>query len=62
MARNKNPNKVKRDEVDEVFLATAGEVNYRRGRARKDSKQIREANLLKASEIVREAEKKKGKK
>jgi hypothetical protein len=59
MARDPNPNKVKRSEVDEVFMAQAGELQNRRGRAKKDSSQIREANLIKASEIVSEAEKKK---
>ncbi len=59
---DKNPNKVKRSEVDEVFIATAGEVMYRRGRAKKDRTQIREANLKKAQEIVDDANKKKGKK
>ena len=56
-----NPNKVKRSEVDEVFLATASELEFRRGKAKKDRQQVREANLITASEIVREANKKKGK-
>lgn len=60
MARDKNPNEVKRSDVDDVFMATAGEVMYRRGKAKKDRPQIRRANLNKAIEIVREANKKKG--
>lgn len=62
MARDPNPNKVKKNEVDEVFLAQVGELANRRGKAKKDRPQIRESNLIKASEIVSEANKKKGKK
>lgn len=57
--RDKNPNRVKREEVDDVFIATAGEIMYRRGSAKRDRAQIRESNLIKASEIVEEANKKK---
>jgi hypothetical protein len=57
--KDKNPNKVKRSEVDDVFIATAGEIMYRRGSAKRDRAQIRESNLIKASEIVEEANKKK---
>lgn len=57
--RDINPNRVKRDEVDAVFIATASEVMYRRGKARKDRGQIRKANFEKGLEIVREANKKK---
>lgn len=56
--RDKNPNKVSRKDVDGVFMATAGEIEYRRGKAKKDRPQIREANLKKAQEIVDEANKK----
>lgn len=58
LSRDRNPNKVTRKDVDEVFLATAGEVMYRRGKAKKDRPQIREANLKKAEEIVLNANKK----
>lgn len=58
MPRENNPNKVSRKEVDEVFIATASEVMYRRGRAKKDRPQIREANLKKAEEIVKNSKEK----
>lgn len=61
MPRDKNPNKVKRSEVDAVFIATAGEVMYRRGSAKKDRPQLREANLKKGEEIVENAKKGKSK-
>jgi hypothetical protein len=54
--KDKNPNKVKRSEVDDVFIATAGEIMYRRGSAKRDRAQIRESNLIKASEIVEESQ------
>lgn len=58
---DKNPNRVKRDEVDDVFMATAGEIMYRRGKAKRDRKQLRDANLETAKKIVDKANKKKGK-
>lgn len=54
-----NPNNVKRKEVDEVFIATASEIMYRRGKAKRDRSQIRQANLKKAEEIVEKANRKK---
>lgn len=59
MAKDLNPNDVSKHDVDEVFLATAGEVMYRRGQAKKDRKQIRDVNLAKAEQIVKEAKEKK---
>lgn len=58
MATDRNPNNVKRSEVDELFLAHVGEQT-RRGSAKKDRTQIRQANLRKAEEIVEKANKKK---
>lgn len=61
MARDKNPNDVKRSEVDEVFMATAGEVMYRKHKA-KTSKHLPEIQRLRklaqAQEIVDKANKK----
>lgn len=56
-----NPNNVKPKEVDEVFIATASEIMYRRGKAKRDRSQIRQANLRKAEEIVEKANRKKKK-
>lgn len=61
MARDKNPNDVKRSEVDEVFMATAGELMYRKHKA-KTSKHLHETqrlhNLAKAQKIVDRANQK----
>lgn len=59
-----NPNAVKRGEVDEVFLATAGEVMYRKHKAKTTThltESQRQIKLKKAEEIVNRANKKKGK-
>lgn len=61
MARDPNPNKVKRSEVDEVFLATAKQVS--RSKTNKylaRTQAERDRDLKKAEEIVARA--KKGKK
>lgn len=58
MPRDMNPNRIPRKEVDEVFIATASEIMYRKSKARKDRPQLRQANLKKAEQIVEKAKQK----
>lgn len=67
MARDLNPNKVKRSEVDDVFLATAKEVQDKRAKRRKDpllrqTDAQRADKLAKAQKIVDRANARKVKK
>lgn len=66
MARDKNPNKVKRSQVDDVFLATAKEVQDKAAKRRRDpllaltDSQYR-LRMAKAQEIVDKANARKAK-
>jgi predicted transcriptional regulator len=60
----RNPNNVKRGEVDDVFMATAGEVMYRKSKAKTSKHQPeawQKAKLQRAQEIVDKANEKKKK-
>lgn len=66
MARDMNPNKIKRSEVDDVFIATAKEVVEKRAKKRPDplltqTQAQRDSKLAKAQAIVDKANAKKKK-